>query len=57
MMKAVAMAAEPTDFALRCDHVRPLYLEALTLVERLRRGLLDVIKEEFERRSRGHIEQ
>jgi hypothetical protein len=31
--------------------VRPVYLEALTLVERLHRRLLDVIKGEFDRRG------
>jgi len=35
--------------------VRPLYLEALTLVERLHRRLLDVIKDEFDRRGRSDI--
>ena len=43
----VADAAEPA--------VRPLYLEALTLVERLHRRLLDVIKDEFDRRGRSDI--
>ena len=28
--------------------VKPLYIEALTLVERLHRRLLDVIKDEFD---------
>ena len=37
------------------DHIRPLYLEALTLVERLHRRLLDVIKDEFDRRGRADI--
>jgi DNA-binding MarR family transcriptional regulator len=55
MMTAVGTAAEPTDFALHCDQVRPLYIEAVTLVERLHHQLLDVIKDEFERRSRMHI--
>ncbi|MBV1704686.1 MAG: winged helix DNA-binding protein [Hyphomicrobiales bacterium] len=32
--------------------VRPVYVEALTLVERLHRRLLDVIKDEFDRRDR-----
>lgn len=32
-----------------------LYLEALTLVERLHRRLLDVIKDEFERRGRADV--
>ncbi len=35
--------------------VRPAYLEALTLVERLHRRLLDVIKDEFDRRDRSDI--
>jgi DNA-binding MarR family transcriptional regulator len=35
--------------------VKPLYLESLTLVERLHRRLLDVIKDEFERRSRDDV--
>jgi DNA-binding MarR family transcriptional regulator len=33
----------------------PHYLEALTLVERLHRRLLDVIKDEFDRRGRADI--
>ena len=35
--------------------VRPAYLEALTLVERLHRRLLDVVKDEFDRRDRSDI--
>ena len=35
--------------------MQPLYLEALTLVERLHRRLLDVIKDEFDRRGRSDI--
>jgi DNA-binding MarR family transcriptional regulator len=35
--------------------VRPVYLEALTLVERLHRRLLDVIKDEFDRRGRSDV--
>jgi hypothetical protein len=33
----------------------PFYLEALSLVERLHRSLLDVIKDEFDRRGRSDI--
>jgi DNA-binding MarR family transcriptional regulator len=56
MMKAVARTAEqPVDRKMRFDLLRPLYLEALTLVERLHRRLLDVIKDEFDRRSRADI--
>ena len=39
----------------RVDAVRPGYLEALTLVERLHRRLLDVIKDEFDRKGRTDI--
>ncbi|MEP0324179.1 transcriptional regulator LdtR [Bauldia litoralis] len=35
--------------------IKPLYLEALTLVERLHRRLLDVIKDEFERSGRSDV--
>jgi hypothetical protein len=35
--------------------VKPQYLEALHLVERLHRRLLDVIKDEFERRGRDDV--
>jgi hypothetical protein len=41
--------------AERVGEVRPAYLEALTLVERLHRRLLDVIKDEFDRRGRNDI--
>ena len=54
-MKAVAKMVEPEDREARFEHIRPLYLDALTLVERLHRRLLDVIKDEFDRRSRGDI--
>ena len=39
----------------RLGEVRPAYLESLTLVERLHRRLLDVIKDEFDRRGRSDI--
>src|SRR4026207_935015 len=54
-MKAVAKAGEPAGRETRFEHIRPLYLEALTLVERLHRRLLDVIKDEFDRRGRADI--
>ncbi|MCC2095600.1 MAG: MarR family transcriptional regulator, partial [Hyphomicrobiales bacterium] len=41
--------------AERFNEVRPTYLEALTLIERLHRRLLDVIKDEFDRRGRSDI--
>ena len=37
------------------DSVKPRYLAALHLVERLHRRLLDVIKDEFERRGRDDV--
>jgi DNA-binding MarR family transcriptional regulator len=54
-MKAIAETVESADHEVRFDHVRPLYLDALTLVERLHRRLLDVIKDEFDRRRRIDI--
>ena len=54
-MKAVVKTVEPADREARFDHIRPHYLEALTLVERLHRRLLDVIKDEFDRRGRADI--
>src|SRR3979411_2782324 len=55
MMKAVATAVETAERAPGHTPVQPLYLEALTLVERLHRRLLDVIKDEFDRRGRADI--
>jgi DNA-binding MarR family transcriptional regulator len=55
MMKAVATAADALERDPRKALVQPLYLEALTLVERLHRRLLDVIKDEFDRRGRSDI--
>ena len=55
MLKAVTKAMQSVDREASLDHVRPHYLETLTLVERLHRRLLDVIKDEFDRRSRADI--
>src|ERR1700749_3989304 len=55
MMKAVAKAVETAERNAGPARVHPLYLEALTLVERLHRRLLDVIKDEFDRRGRADI--
>jgi len=54
-MNQVAKADNHTARAERMSEVRPVYLEALTLVERLHRRLLDVIKDEFDRRGRSDI--
>jgi len=55
MMKAVATAVDTAERERKPAQVQPLYLEALTLVERLHRRLLDVIKDEFDRRGRSDI--
>jgi DNA-binding MarR family transcriptional regulator len=55
MIKAVATAVETAERAAGQAPVQSLYLEALTLVERLHRRLLDVIKDEFDRRGRADI--
>ena len=54
-MKTVTKPVESAERQARFDHIQPLYLEALTLVERLHRRLLDVIKDEFDRRGRADI--
>ncbi|NRG18404.1 MarR family transcriptional regulator [Rhizobiales bacterium] len=48
-------AVEALDGAEDEAEIKPLYLEALTLVERLHRRLLDVIKDEFDRKGRADI--
>ena len=56
MMKAAAVPAmEAAERQPGKTMIQPLYLEALTLVERLHRRLLDVIKDEFDRRGRSDI--
>ena len=55
MMKTVAKTIEPAERQARFDHIQPHYLEALTLIERLHRRLLDVIKDEFDRKGRADI--
>jgi DNA-binding MarR family transcriptional regulator len=54
-MNTVVKTAQQPARAERIGEVRPVYLEALTLVERLHRRLLDVIKDEFDRRNRSDI--
>jgi DNA-binding MarR family transcriptional regulator len=55
MITTVAKMADPVNRAMRFDRIRPLYLEALNLVERVHHQLLDVIKDEFERRGRADV--
>ncbi len=54
MINALKSDATPAR-ADRSAEVRPVYLESLTLVERLHRRLLDVIKDEFDRRGRSDV--
>jgi DNA-binding MarR family transcriptional regulator len=54
-MSAVTKTAPQQVRQERIGEIRPVYLEALTLVERLHRRLLDVIKDEFDRRDRGDV--
>ncbi len=49
--RAVEAAAQP----VQNTELKPLYMEALTLVERLHRRLLDVIKDEFDRAGRSDV--
>ena len=56
-MTSVAKKLPPAELPGSAEDlvVAPRYLEALHLVERLHRRLLDVIKDEFERRGRDDV--
>jgi DNA-binding MarR family transcriptional regulator len=54
-MNTVKKVPETNERQMKMGEIRPLYLESLHLVERLHRRLLDVIKDEFDRRSRADI--
>ena len=57
-MNSLAKTEVKSDAAARAGRlgeIRPAYLESLTLVERLHRRLLDVIKDEFDRRNRSDV--
>jgi DNA-binding MarR family transcriptional regulator len=54
-MRNGARAIESADSESRVDSIREPYLQALTLVERLHHRLLEVIKDEFDRRGRRDI--
>jgi DNA-binding MarR family transcriptional regulator len=56
MTAALALAHERDTSSSEQDApVKKLYMESLTLVERLHRRLLDVIKDEFDRRGRTDV--
>ena len=50
----IGVAARAEDEAAETT-IKPVYLETLTLVERLHRRLLDVIKDEFDRHGRNDL--
>jgi len=54
-MGAVAKAVVPASFNACAKSVHEPYLQALTLIERVHRRLIDVIKDEFDRRGRTDI--
>ena len=54
-MKTGNLAVKAETVGAATEVVRPKYLEALALVERLHRRLLDVIKDEFDRRGRSDV--
>lgn len=54
-MTKMALAGEVPAMTTPNPDIKPAYLEALTLVERLHRRLLDVVKDEFERQGRDEI--
>jgi DNA-binding MarR family transcriptional regulator len=55
MMNIVAKTAGSVDHEQQIEQIRPLYLKSVTLIERLHRRFLDVIKDEFDRRSQADI--
>ncbi len=56
MTAALALAKDRASAPVEQDApVKKLYMESLTLVERLHRRLLDVIKDEFDRRDRSDV--
>ncbi|WP_319531390.1 transcriptional regulator LdtR [uncultured Cohaesibacter sp.] len=54
-MMTAQRAVDTTGQADEEMELKPLYMDALRLVERLHRRLLDVIKDEFERRGRTDV--
>ena len=55
MLKAVVANSDRADREQCAEKMRPHYLKAVMLVERLHRRLLDVIKDEFDRRGRTDV--
>lgn len=55
MIKSVANAAAVVDGETHFDHIRPLYIETVTLLGRLHRQLLEVIKDGIDRKGCADI--
>jgi DNA-binding MarR family transcriptional regulator len=55
MLKTIAVNTDRADREQRTEQMRPHYLKAVMLVERLHRRLLDVIKDEFDRRGQADV--
>lgn len=55
MNKMTAMAVREDDVDQDKSEIKNRYLESLTLIERLHRRLLDVIKDEFERNGEQEV--
>jgi DNA-binding MarR family transcriptional regulator len=55
MLKDLANATEQSAQDQRIAQIKPLYLKTITLIEHVHRRLLDVIKDEFDRRNRDDI--
>ncbi len=54
-MNTLARAMEPVEVKEKPADIRSQYMQALTLIERLHRRLLDIIKDEFDRRGRSDL--
>ncbi len=54
-MNAVSKTMKTVEAKPATAPLKPMYLEALSLVERAHRGLLDVIKDEFDRLGRSDV--
>jgi DNA-binding MarR family transcriptional regulator len=54
-MQTVTMAADTANFQTYANSIHKPYLQAVELIERLHRRLLDLIKDEFGRRGRTEI--
>ena len=55
MRTEVMGAVRPAPVETGRNPIKPRYLEALTLIERLHRRLLDVIKDDFERSGEPEV--